>query len=319
MVSGPRPPPPWKTRYRYGVSPKYFAGGGVHPITATTSSSRRRHSQDISGPVGRTRPSSAASGTLARPKAGMSIVDIASSSAARWRRVSRKLENGRSVAADEGRGVALIVEAPAFVDAEAPAPALDASADEDVVPLNDDDDDDDASRPTAVMFAGAPTEDGDGDEEEEEEEEEEKRDNTAAAAAAPGIRRGDDATVAAADLVVVVRADDDDEAASSAAASPSETSAAAPASVVPPPARCCCWRCSIASLSRSSDLGSSVTGCSTQDRGRREKEREGRERERFARRVVSSPTACFAWMGKSVCEHDDCHKHPQKTKKNIKI
>ena len=64
-------------RYRYGVSPKYFAGGGVHPTTATTSSSRRLHSHEREGPSGRiarARPPE----TRARPSAGASSVDDAS-------------------------------------------------------------------------------------------------------------------------------------------------------------------------------------------------------------------------------------------------
>jgi len=82
--------------------PKYFAGGGVQAITATTSSSRRFHSQDMSGPRGSTRPISV--GRLANPSNGLSTVDLASSFTAAVFRASKKAdstEGGRSVAEAE--------------------------------------------------------------------------------------------------------------------------------------------------------------------------------------------------------------------------
>ena len=45
--------------YTYGVIPKYFAGGGVHPTKSTTSCSRSRHSHENAAPPppsGSTRP-----------------------------------------------------------------------------------------------------------------------------------------------------------------------------------------------------------------------------------------------------------------------
>ena len=72
--------PPSYDLYTYGVIPKYFAGGGVHPTTSTTSSSRSRHSHEKRAPPeasGKTRAvwrnrSSSASDGFASPSAGAS-------------------------------------------------------------------------------------------------------------------------------------------------------------------------------------------------------------------------------------------------------
>ena len=103
--------------YTYGVIPKYFAGGGTHPNTRTTSSSRSRHSHETCAPPepsGSTRAvsrnaSRSASDGFASPSAG------ASSDAAASRELRANSRAPMSVVSEEDKEDARLADGGASV------------------------------------------------------------------------------------------------------------------------------------------------------------------------------------------------------------
>jgi hypothetical protein len=97
--------PPSYDLYTYGVIPKYFAGGGVHPTKSTTSCSLSRHSHEKEAPfeasgntraVWRNRSSSASLG-FASPSAGVSSDSAASRVSRTNARAPMSVENTEGV------------------------------------------------------------------------------------------------------------------------------------------------------------------------------------------------------------------------------